>query len=284
MKSQSDILISAPLGQASVYSEHYDPALLFPISRMPQRQPLGIYDDTALPFIGHDEWQAFEISWLNPSGKPNVRIGRFTLPATSPNLIESKSWKLYLNSYNQTVFSTEADVITHMTHDLSDAAGAPVQVVLFDPEAPAFTGCSPEGECIDALDVKIEHYLPTPSLLAHADSGASLVEETLYSHLLKSNCPVTGQPDWGTVIIHYRGQCIDRRALLAYLISFRQHQDFHEHCVERIFVDIMARLAPTSLVVSARYVRRGGLDINPTRATSACDLAALPAFSRLLRQ
>lgn len=282
MKTQSELLVDAPLGHESAYPEQYDPTLLFPINRMPQRQPLGISDAAKLPFVGIDEWQAFEISWLEPSGRPNVRIGRFTLPAQSPNLIESKSWKLYLNSYNQTAFASETEVVARMTQDLSTAAGAPVTVELLELDAPQLVGEVMPGECLDALDVAIEHYTPTPELLTKASDD--IVEETLYSHLLKSNCPVTGQPDWGSVVIRYRGPRIARDGLLAYLISYRQHQDFHEHCVERIFVDIMSRIAPDSLVVSARYVRRGGLDINPTRATPDYDLAALPAWPRLIRQ
>lgn len=282
MKSQSDILVDAPLGHVSAYPEQYDPNLLFSIDRMPQRVPLGIVNAAALPFIGCDEWQAFEISWLEPSGKPTAKIGRFTLPASSPRLIESKSWKLYLNSFNQSVFASKCDVIDRMTVDLSNAAGASVNVELFDLDATDFVGQLPLGECIDALDVEVAHYSPAPSLLAH--EGGDTVEETLYSHLLKSNCPVTGQPDWGTVIVRYTGRRIDRTALLAYLISFRQHQDFHEHCVERIFVDIMDRLSPDSLAVSARYVRRGGLDINPTRTTPDYNADALPTLRRLIRQ
>lgn len=282
MKTQSELLVDAPLGHESAYPEQYDSNLLFPIDRMPQRQPLGINDAGVLPFVGVDEWQAFEISWLEPSGRPNVRIGRFTLPAQSPNLIESKSWKLYLNSYNQTAFSSEAEVVAQMTQDLSAAAGAPVTVELLDLDAPQLVGQVMPGECLDNLDVSIEHYTPTPELLTKAVD--EIVEETLYSHLLKSNCPVTGQPDWGSVVIRYRGPRIAREGLLAYLISYRQHQDFHEHCVERIFVDIMSRIAPESLVVSARYVRRGGLDINPTRATPDYDPAALPRWPRLIRQ
>lgn len=282
MKTQSEILVDAPLGHVSAYPEQYDPSLLFPIDRMPQRRPLGILDAEALPFVGIDEWQAFEISWLEPSGRPNVRIGRFTLPAQSPNLIESKSWKLYLNSYNQTVFSSEAEVVARMTQDLSAAAGAPVSVELLHPDAPQLAGLAVPGECLDEIDVAISHYTPTPELLTSVSD--EIVEETLHSHLLKSNCPVTGQPDWGTVVIRYRGPRIARDGLLAYLISYRQHQDFHEHCVERIFVDIMSRIAPESLVVSARYVRRGGLDINPTRATLNYDSAALPTLPRFIRQ
>lgn len=282
MKTQSELLVDAPLGHESAYPEQYDASLLFPIDRMPQRRPLGIVDAAALPFVGVDEWQAFEISWLEPSGRPNVRIGRFTLPAQSPNLIESKSWKLYLNSFNQTAFASEDEVVARMTRDLSAAAGAPVSVELLSVEASSLAGQTMPGECLDDLDVAIKHYTPTPELLTKVSE--EIVEETVYSHLLKSNCPVTGQPDWGTVIIRYRGPRMAREGLLAYLISYRQHQDFHEHCVERIFVDIMSRIAPESLVVSARYVRRGGLDINPTRATPDHDLTALPAWPRLIRQ
>ena len=258
-----ETLAEAPLGRESAYPEHYDPALLYPIPRAANRAPLGITND-ALPFVGEDEWHAFEVSWLTPRGKPVVAVARFRLPAESPNLIESKSWKLYLNSYNQTPFASREEVIATLEQDLASAAGAPVSVELFGVDDQALATQRLPGECIDDLDVEIEAYTPDPALLT---VGEEVVEETLHSHLLKSNCPVTGQPDWGSVLIRYRGPRLDREGLLKYLVSYRQHQDFHEHCVEHIFTDLMARARPERLLVLARYVRRGGLDISPWRAT-----------------
>lgn len=281
--SLHNALDAAPLGHVSAYPEQYDSGQLFPIHRTPQREALGLMAGNELPFIGSDLWQAFEISWLTPSGKPCVRIGRFTLPANSRNLIESKSWKLYLNSFNQSVFDTEDEVVALMKRDLSAAADGDVTVQLHTLDDPALAGGTFTGTCLDDLDVDVSHYAPTPELIT-VDMAGGEVEETLFSHLLKSNCPVTGQPDWGSVIIHYRGPKIDHAGLLAYLISYRQHQDFHEHCVEHIFVDLLAQARPSSLMVSARYVRRGGLDINPTRATFDYDPKALQALPRLIRQ
>lgn len=258
-----DTLAEAPLGRESAYPEQYDPALLYPIPRAANRAPLGIAGD-ALPFVGEDEWHAFEVSWLTPRGKPVVAVARFRLPADSPNLIESKSWKLYLNSYNQTRFASREEVIATLEQDLATAAGAPVSVELFGVDDQALATQRLPGECIDDLDVEIDAYTPDPALLSVGDE---VVEETLHSHLLKSNCPVTGQPDWGSVLVRYRGPRLEREGLLKYLVSYRQHQDFHEHCVEHIFTDLMARARPERLLVLARYVRRGGLDISPWRAT-----------------
>jgi 7-cyano-7-deazaguanine reductase len=258
-----ETLAEAPLGRESAYPEHYDPALLYPIPRAANRAPLGITND-ALPFVGEDEWHAFEVSWLTPRGKPVVAVARFRLPADSPNLIESKSWKLYLNSFNQTSFASREEVIATLEQDLATAAGAPISVELFGVDDQALATQRLPGDCIDDLDVAIEAYTPDPALLA---VGEEVVEETLHSHLLKSNCPVTGQPDWGSVLIRYRGPQLDREGLLKYLVSYRQHQDFHEHCVEHVFTDLMAHARPERLLVLARYVRRGGLDISPWRAT-----------------
>ncbi|WIX31406.1 NADPH-dependent 7-cyano-7-deazaguanine reductase QueF [Salinicola sp. JS01] len=273
-----ETLADAPLGRESAYPERYDAALLFPIERAANRAPLGI-EATSLPFVGGDEWWAFELSWLDPRGKPVVAVARFRLPADSPCLIESKSWKLYLNSFNQTTFSGRDQVIETLVRDLSAAAGGEVTVELFGVDDTAFAPAPLPGEGIDELEVEIDRYTPAPELLACDEDD--IVEETLHSHLLKSNCPVTGQPDWGSVLVQYRGPRIERASLLRYLISYRQHQDFHEHCVEHIFVDLMARCRPERLLVMARYVRRGGLDINPWRATPGW-VPALPP--RLLRQ
>ncbi len=258
-----ETLEHAPLGRESAYPQRYDAALLYPIPRAANRAPLGI-GEGALPFVGEDEWHAFETSWLNARGKPVVAVARFRLPAESPNLIESKSWKLYLNGFNQTRFASRGAVIETLERDLGAAAGAPVAVELFDVDDSVLMPRQLPGECLDDLDIEVDRYTPGAELLAVDDE---IVEETLYSHLLKSNCPVTGQPDWGSVLIRYRGPKLDREGLLRYLIGYRQHQDFHEHCVEHIFMDLLERTRPERLLVLARYVRRGGLDISPWRGT-----------------
>jgi 7-cyano-7-deazaguanine reductase len=244
------------------YRTDYAPELLFPVLRQAKREELGLRPGS-LPFAGWDLWNAYEISWLNPRGKPGVALGEFRVPAESPFLIESKSLKLYLNSFNQTVFESMESVRQTIARDLSAAAGASVAVRLLGLEAADRRFGQPGGVLLDDLDVEIRHYQPAPQLLS---ASGSVVEETLHSHLLKSNCLVTGQPDWGTVAIRYRGPGIDRAGLLAYIVSFREHNEFHEQCVERIFCDVLARCRPTRLAVWARYTRRGGLDINPFRS------------------
>ncbi len=266
-----------PLGQQTLYASSYDPKLLFPIARAETRATLGIAGDE-LPFYGVDLWTGYEVSWLDERGKPQVAIARFRIPHDSPNLVESKSFKLYLNSYNQTRCSNRADVAAQMARDLSQAAGAEVRVQLEPVAQAGLPVTDARGQCIDDLPVSIEHYHPAPECLA---VGAERVEETLHSHLLKSNCPVTGQPDWATVEIAYCGQKIQHEGLLKYIVSFREHQDFHEHCVERMFVDIMANCQPEFLRVYARYTRRGGLDINPWRCSVPGEP---PEFQRLVRQ
>ena len=258
----------SPLGKSSDYVATYSPHLLFPIPRAPKWAELGLTAET-LPYQGVDLWNCYELSWLLPSGKPVVAIGEFEIPADSPSIIESKSFKLYLNSLNQSVFESREALAEVMSSDLSAAAGKPVKVRLrtLDEVAAECVATLP-GRCVDDLDVTIEHYdHPQPGLLA-CDAG-HMVEESLHSHLLKSNCPVTGQPDWGSVVVEYRGAALQAESLLAYLVSFRQHADFHEQCVERIFLDLQRLLQPEKLTVYARYVRRGGLDINPYRSTGA---------------
>jgi len=258
----------SPLGKSSDYVATYSPHLLFPIPRAPKWAELGLTAET-LPYQGVDLWNCYELSWLLPSGKPVVAIGEFEIPADSPNIIESKSFKLYLNSLNQSVFASREALLKVMVDDLSAAAGKSVGVRLRTLDEVAAEGVAAlPGRCIDDLDVTIEHYdHPQPELLI-CDAGR-VVEESLHSHLLKSNCPVTGQPDWGSVVIEYRGAALQAESLLAYLVSFRQHADFHEQCVERIFLDLQRLLQPEKLTVYARYVRRGGLDINPYRSTEA---------------
>lgn len=256
----------SPLGKTSAYVATYSPEQLFPIPRAPKWAELGLTAET-LPYRGVDIWNCYELSWLLPSGKPVVAIGEFSIPADSPNIIESKSFKLYLNSLNQSRFDSREALAEVMTRDLSAAAGKPVGVRLRTLEEVAAQGIAlPEGVCIDALDMAIDNYDAPCAALLRCEPDRE-VEECLYSHLLKSNCPVTGQPDWGTVVIDYQGAALDHSSLLAYLVSFRQHADFHEQCVERIFLDLQRLLKPQRLSVHARYVRRGGLDINPYRST-----------------
>lgn len=269
----------SPLGKSSAYVSTYSPDQLFPIPRAPKWAELGLTAET-LPYRGVDIWNCYELSWLLPSGKPVVAIGEFSIPADSPNIIESKSFKLYLNSFNQSVFESREALVEVLISDLSGAAGKPVGVRLRTLEDVSSEGvASLEGHCIDELDVAIDHYDSPRADLLSCDPGRQ-IEECVYSHLLKSNCPVTGQPDWGTVVIDYRGAALDHGSLLTYLVSFRQHADFHEQCVERIFLDLERLLKPERLSVHARYVRRGGLDINPHRSSHF----EQPSNGRLVRQ
>jgi 7-cyano-7-deazaguanine reductase len=262
---------TSPLGKSSSYPSVYDPALLFPIPRQPKREELGLRG--TLPFFGVDIWNAYEVSWLNQRGKPQIAITTFMIPADSANIIESKSFKLYLNSFNQTRLDDQQTLITTLQKDLSAAAGAAVQVVLTGPgDFPTLHMGELDGLLLDRLDIDVVDHHPNPALLS-ADSNEAVVEETLLSHLLKSNCPVTSQPDWGSVQIHYVGAPIDQEALLKYLIGFRTHHEFHEQCVERIFVDILRQCHPQKLSVYARYTRRGGLDINPWRSNFSTEQA-----------
>jgi 7-cyano-7-deazaguanine reductase len=257
----------SPLGKSTAYQSQYAPELLFPISRAHKREELGLTATSGtLPFFGVDIWNAYELSWLNMRGKPQVAIATITAPSDSPNIVESKSFKLYLNSFNQTRLAGSDALVELLRQDLSAAFGAPVHVSLAMPDAFGSLQLGElEGTLLDRLDVEIDQYVPSPQLLSarHADGP---VEETLVSHLLKSNCLVTGQPDWGTVQIRYVGPQIDQEGLLKYLIGFREHNEFHEQCVERIFMDVLRQCKPTKLAVYARYTRRGGLDINPWRA------------------
>ncbi len=258
----------APLGKSSQYPEKYDPSLLFPIARQIGRDYLSIQPHPT--WVGEDIWRAFEVSWLNQKGKPQIAILTFTIPASSSHIIESKSFKLYLNSFNQEKMEW-AELHHRLETDLSHAAGAQISIQREEAATPlAPTTSSPSlptlnAISIDNLDVECSVYEPTASLLK-ADSSR-IVKETLISELLKSNCPVTSQPDWGTVVISYEGPAIDHAALLQYIVSFRGHNGFHEQCVEQIYCDILQQCKPHSLEVHARYTRRGGLDINPRRAS-----------------
>ncbi|MGF1703247.1 NADPH-dependent 7-cyano-7-deazaguanine reductase QueF [Photobacterium makurazakiensis] len=256
-------LAGLTLGQGTEYKDQYDASLLQSVPRSLNRDELALGD--TLPFTGYDIWTLYELSWLNSKGLPQVAIGEVRLPATSPNLIESKSFKLYLNSFNQTKFASWQEIADILQKDLTQCAGEDVDVTIqplsdFDdqPIANFF------GECIDDQDIEITDYEFDASYLEGAASEET-VTEILHSHLLKSNCLITNQPDWGSVRISYTGKQIDREKLLRYLVSFRNHNEFHEQCVERIFTDIMQYCKPELLTVYARYTRRGGLDINPYR-------------------
>lgn len=273
------LLDHSPLGKSSVYADRYDPSRLFPIPRAAKRAELGIGE--ALPFHGVDVWNAYELSWLDARGKPCVAIAELRVPAASPCIIESKSLKLYLNGFAQERIADADALAATLVRDLSAAAGAAVAVTLHAPRVAALPLAELAGSSIDDQRLDIDDYGPPNAGYLRLVAGAAEVEETLVSDLLRSNCPVTGQPDWGSVRIRYRGAPIDRAGLLRYLVSFRTFDEFHEQCVERIFVDVMARCAPRALEVYARYTRRGGLDINPFRST---DPHASPDNLRTPRQ
>ena len=266
---KQDALSALPLGKPTSYHDSYDASLLQAVPRSLNRDPLGI-DAANLPFHGEDIWTLYELSWLAPNGVPQVAVGEMHLQADSPNLIESKSFKLYLNSFNQTVFENWQRVQETLARDLAACAQGNVSIALFSLDT--FKGQTLgqfQGECIDGLDIHITDYSFNADYLATACHDQSpIVEETLVSHVLKSNCLITHQPDWGSVQIHYRGKRIDREALLRYIVSFRHHNEFHEQCVERIFNDLMRFCQPEALTVYARYTRRGGLDINPWRSNT----------------
>ena len=254
------------LGQATPYPDEYDASLLFPIPRSENRLKLDITPNQALPFVGVDIWNAFELSWLNKRGKPQIAIAEFQVPADSPNMIESKSFKLYLNSFNSARFDDEAEVRERLITDLSAVAGSKISTRLNATEAIAKRGMQEmSGVLMDRLDIEIDPSLSADPALLEVNESFGPIEQCLVSHLLKSNCPVTGQPDWASVQIRYQGRPILEEGLLRYLIGFRQLGEFHEHCVETIFTDIKRQCKPEKLSVYARYTRRGGLDINPFR-------------------
>ena len=260
---REETVLLSPLGKETTYISHYNRDLLFPIPRKSKRDEIHVPGE--LPFKGVDIWNAYELSWLNPKGKPVVALGEFILPCESPNIVESKSLKLYLNSFTNSMFSSVADVLQRIQQDLSDYAGAKVTVNI-TPIAEFSVGQIQTfgGICLDDLDITCTEYHVTPAFLTTEKNS---VTETVYSNLLKSNCLVTGQPDWGSVQIHYTGNKIQHAGLLQYLVSFRNHNEFHEQCVERIFMDILQYCQPQQLTVHACYTRRGGLDINPFRST-----------------
>ncbi len=257
-------LDKAPLGKSSEYPDQYSPELLFPVPRDDNRRRIALADGR-WPWFGEDLWQAWELSWLQSNGVPAVAWGVIRVPAASTSLIESKSLKLYLNSLNQTVFSSAEQIRELIVQDLSRLCGAAVSVALHSVDDEVMAVGRPTGyQLIDGESVESVAYEYNPQLLT---ARGPRVVEKLCSHLLKSNCPVTGQPDWGTLLIEYTGAQISKSHLLEYVVGFRQKQDFHEHCVETVFTDIMARCQPEQLTVCARYTRRGGLDINPWRST-----------------
>ncbi|CAN1483747.1 7-cyano-7-deazaguanine reductase [Burkholderiaceae bacterium] len=301
-----NIPTAVPLGKDVSYPTGYDASLLFPMLRIDARRTLGLAGlpgeattASVLPFQGFDLWNAYELSWLNAKGLPKVALLRLKVPCTSPNIVESKSFKLYLNSFNQTRFETVHHVFDLLRKDLALALGAEIELELVGADQFANeTIAEFVGVDLDKLDVEIDCYQPDASLLKlqgdtsktavaseQADIKAALnasdapdtsaqpkieptsISETVFSRLLKSNCPVTDQPDWACIEIQYKGPAIDHASLLKYIVSYRMHNGFHEHCVEKIFIDILKQCSPTSLSVYARYTRRGGLDINPWRAT-----------------
>ncbi|MDH3533888.1 MAG: NADPH-dependent 7-cyano-7-deazaguanine reductase QueF [Gammaproteobacteria bacterium] len=253
----------SPLGQPSTYLDQYAPELLHPIARASSRDPLGLAEP--LPFAGVDIWNAWELTWLDTDGKPAVATAEIRFPASSTNIVESKSLKLYLNSFSMSRYVAETDVAESIEQDLSACVDADVDVCLR--KVSALYGARiarPPGDCLDGLNVQCDAYEVDTDLL-QADEN-DIVQEDLYTHLLRSLCPVTNQPDCGSLLIAYRGPRIDRKSLLRYIVSYREHNDFHEACVERMFVDVLERCRPEELTVYARYQRRGGIDINPFRS------------------
>ncbi len=273
------------LGKPAVCVGEYDRGLLFPLSRLPKRLELGLAGET--PFFGADLWTSYELSWLTPRGRPQIAIAHVTVPCETPNIVESKSFKLYLNSFGNTRFDSPDAVRDRIRDDVSEAVwrGAGTQgsvgVRLLMPDQFERERVKEmEGVSLDRLDIECTHYTPAPELLTAAFDEKP-VQEVLTSNLLKSNCLVTGQPDWGSVQIRYSGPQIDQGGLLRYIVSFRNHNEFHEQCVERMFMDIRRRCKPVKLAVYARYTRRGGVDINPFRTSHP---AALPPDVRTARQ
>lgn len=264
------------LGKQTDYPTQYAPDLLHAIPRAVQRKSLGLSAD--LPFKGLDIWHAYELSWLNRQGIPQVALGSFIFDCASPNIIESKSFKLYLNSLNQERIDSIEELQQLLQKDLSARAGAKVDVSLSTLDSKAVF-VKPEGICLDSLNIEIDTYEPDSALLQV--TGDKPVRVSVYSNLFRSNCPITRQPDWATISIAYQGAEIVPQSLLAYLISYRLYNGYHEDCVEKIFLDIDKACQPESLTVQANFLRRGGLDINPIRSTKTVDENS---FSRFIRQ
>lgn len=270
----------SPLGRRTAYPERYDASILFPIARGESRKALRI--GATLPFRGEDIWTAYELSWLDGRGKPRVAIATLRVPATTPAMIESKSLKLYLNGFAGERFDDDRAVASVIARDLGERCGGEVNVELLPGDAmDTFALGWIGGEGIDELPVTIESYdAPDAGLLATQPGTHG--EEVLTSRLFRSNCPVTGQPDWADVQVRYRGPAIDRASLLRYIVSFRRHCGFHEQCVERMFLDIRTHCRTEALTVYARFTRRGGIDINPWRSDDPDSVA--PQNVRTARQ
>ena len=276
--SDADALKGLTLGQSTAYQAEYDASLLQGVPRKLNRDAIELTGE--LPFHGTDIWTAYELSWLNSKGKPMVAIAEVQLDINSINLIESKSFKLYLNSFNQTKFESVEVVEETLKNDLSNCAQGDVSVKVIEPKQFNLERIVElPGTCIVDLDIEVDDYGFNPDYLLDSTEEKN-VAETLNSNLLKSNCLITSQPDWGSVMIRYQGAKINRESLLRYLISFRQHNEFHEQCIERIFVDLKKYCGCSKLTVYARYTRRGGLDINPYRS----DFENPPESNRLARQ
>ncbi|MDD3266461.1 MAG: NADPH-dependent 7-cyano-7-deazaguanine reductase QueF [Burkholderiales bacterium] len=271
-------LENSELGKKSQYISEYDSTLLFPIPRKIKRDEIGV-DDNKLPFYGIDIWTHYEVSWLNKNGKPKVAIAVIEVPANSPCIIESKSMKLYFNSFNNYSIASIDELNKIITKDLSVAAGTEVNITILPLDTELLNVSKADGICLDSLDISVSEYIVNPNLLKIDNSKHTT--EKIYSNLLKSNCLVTNQPDWATVFIEYTGAQIDHESLLKYIISFRNHNEFHEQCVERIYADISKICNPRELTVYARFTRRGGLDINPIRSSKKLDVYS---NLRLIRQ
>jgi 7-cyano-7-deazaguanine reductase len=259
----TDYLKDGPLGKKTTYTTQYDPSLLFPIPRQLKRNEIGM--TKPLVFFGNDVWHAYEVSWLDLQGKPQIAVGEFIIPCESEYLIESKSMKLYLNSFNQTKLASQNELKDLITADLENAIGSPasIQIIPID-EKNITTSTSMSGQCLDQLDITIDRYTLHPDYLSTKATQAS---ETLYTNLFKTNCLATRQPDWASLVVQYAGNQINHEGLLKYLISYRDHAGFHEHCVEQVFIDILQKCHPEKLSIEARYTRRGGISINPYRST-----------------
>ncbi len=267
---------SSPLGRKSYYSDKYDATLLYPLPRsrkkdiitVPFIEKMQAHYNNEIPMHGYDLWNMYELSWLTPDNKPCVAIGRIVYDCTSPKLIESKSLKLYLNSFNNSTFSSSNVVAETIKHDLTTALETEILVELFllTSESARASIIKPHGECIDDIDFSMdEHNFEKRCQFLKSGISSDCTSEVFHSNLLRSNCPVTGQPDWGTVVISYNGTKIDHAGFLKYIVSYRNHHGFHEHCVENIYYDLMFHCRPKYLTVMACYTRRGGVDINPLR-------------------
>lgn len=266
---------SLPLGKATAYGDSYDPSLLMPVPRAQTRADLP----ADLPMFGVDDWTGYELSWLNASGRPEVGTLLLRYSASSPAIVESKSLKLYLNGFNQTKINSQTELTARIAADVGQVVGSDVQVHIYSAVESQILAIKPwQDDCVDGIECEIADYQIKPELLK---AGQPQQEQVLTSHLLRSNCPVTNQPDWASVRVHLRGASVQPASLLAYICSFRQHQGFHEQCIERIFSDLWQRLNPEFLSVEGRFTRRGGLDINPFRASRA---EAKPLGLRQLRQ